>query len=144
MIEILPPMFKYKYDTWRILLVKCDIDNSVRLRNCIRNVNSSGPKVCGGNHRPEDRTRIGRRRRTPQSHLCWVLGYPHRRHDAIAAPHGLRENGSQQACVSHFHLKWMARIGADVRRLWQGRRIAARAEAEGTKKLKKKWQQRKE
>jgi hypothetical protein len=27
-IEILPPLGKYKYDTWRILLVKCYIDNS--------------------------------------------------------------------------------------------------------------------
>jgi hypothetical protein len=39
MIEILPPLGKYKYDTWRILPVKCYIDNSVRLRSCIRNVN---------------------------------------------------------------------------------------------------------
>jgi hypothetical protein len=29
MIDILPPLGKYKYDTWRILLVKCYIDNSV-------------------------------------------------------------------------------------------------------------------
>jgi hypothetical protein len=29
MIEILPPLGKYKYDTWRILPVKCYIDNSV-------------------------------------------------------------------------------------------------------------------
>jgi hypothetical protein len=40
MIVILPPLGKYKYDTWRILLVKCNIDNSVHLRRCIRNVNS--------------------------------------------------------------------------------------------------------
>jgi hypothetical protein len=39
MIEILPPLGKYKYDTWRILLVKCYIDNYMRLRSCIRNVN---------------------------------------------------------------------------------------------------------
>jgi hypothetical protein len=31
MIEILPPLGKYKYDTWRILPVTCYIDNSVRL-----------------------------------------------------------------------------------------------------------------
>jgi hypothetical protein len=31
MIEILPPLEKYKYDIWRILPVKCYIDNSVRL-----------------------------------------------------------------------------------------------------------------
>jgi hypothetical protein len=42
MIEILPPLGKYKYDTWRILPVKCYIDNSVRLRSCIRNINSIG------------------------------------------------------------------------------------------------------
>jgi hypothetical protein len=40
MIEIIPPLGKYKYNTWRILPVKCYIDNSVRLRSCIRNVNS--------------------------------------------------------------------------------------------------------
>jgi hypothetical protein len=41
MIEVLPPMGKYKYDTWRILLVKCYIDNYVRLRSCIQNVNNN-------------------------------------------------------------------------------------------------------
>jgi hypothetical protein len=39
MIEILPPMGKYKYDTWRILPVKCYIDNSMHLQSYIRNVN---------------------------------------------------------------------------------------------------------
>jgi hypothetical protein len=39
MIEILPPLEKYKYDTWRILLVKCYINNFVRLQGCIRNIN---------------------------------------------------------------------------------------------------------
>jgi hypothetical protein len=29
MIEILPPMGKYKYNTWRILPVKCYIYNAV-------------------------------------------------------------------------------------------------------------------
>jgi hypothetical protein len=44
MIEILPPLEKYKYDTWRILSVKFYIDNSVRLWSCIQNVNSDrGP-----------------------------------------------------------------------------------------------------
>jgi hypothetical protein len=41
MIEILPPLGKYNYDTLRILPVKCYIDNSVRLRSCIRNINSN-------------------------------------------------------------------------------------------------------
>jgi hypothetical protein len=40
MIEILPPLKKYKYDTWKILPVKCYIDNSVHLRSYIRNVNT--------------------------------------------------------------------------------------------------------
>jgi hypothetical protein len=35
MIEILPPLGKYKYNTWRILLMKCSIDNSMRLWSCI-------------------------------------------------------------------------------------------------------------
>jgi hypothetical protein len=39
MIEILPPLGKYEYDTCRILLVKCYINNSVRLWSCIRNIN---------------------------------------------------------------------------------------------------------
>jgi hypothetical protein len=41
MIEVLPPLGKYKYDTWRILPVKCYIDNSGRLQRCKRNVNNS-------------------------------------------------------------------------------------------------------
>jgi hypothetical protein len=45
MIEILPPLGKYKYDTWRILSVKCYINNSVRLRSCIRNVNTWLPRI---------------------------------------------------------------------------------------------------
>jgi hypothetical protein len=40
MIETLPPLGKYKYDTWRILAVQCYIDNSVRLRSYKRNVNT--------------------------------------------------------------------------------------------------------
>jgi hypothetical protein len=50
MIQVHPPLGKYKYDTWRILLVKCYIDNSVRLRSCIRNVNilkSEGQHIRG-------------------------------------------------------------------------------------------------
>jgi hypothetical protein len=39
MIEILHPLGKYKYDTWRILSVKFCINNCMRLRSCIRNVN---------------------------------------------------------------------------------------------------------
>jgi hypothetical protein len=48
MIEILPPLGKYKYDTWRILLVKCYIDNFVRLRSWIRNVNKHFWRRCWG------------------------------------------------------------------------------------------------
>jgi hypothetical protein len=48
MIEILPPLGKYKYDTWRILPVKCYIDNSVRLRSYIRNVNKHFWRCCRG------------------------------------------------------------------------------------------------
>jgi hypothetical protein len=48
MIEILPPLEKYKYDTWIILLVKCYNDNSARLRSYIRNINSDllGSRFC--------------------------------------------------------------------------------------------------
>jgi hypothetical protein len=35
MIEILPPLEKYKSDTWRILPVKCYLNNSVSLQSCI-------------------------------------------------------------------------------------------------------------
>jgi hypothetical protein len=47
MMEVLPPSEKYKYDTWRILLWKCYIDNSVRLRSCIRNVKSISGVIAG-------------------------------------------------------------------------------------------------
>jgi hypothetical protein len=48
MIEILPPLGKYKYDTWRILPVKWYIDNSVRLQSCIRSVNAyQRGSLCG-------------------------------------------------------------------------------------------------
>jgi hypothetical protein len=51
MIEILPPLGKYKCDTWRILPVKCYIDNSMRLRSCIWNVNNHFWHRCqGGRH----------------------------------------------------------------------------------------------
>jgi hypothetical protein len=42
MIEILPPLGKYKYDTCRILPVKCYIDNFVCLWSCIQNVSNVG------------------------------------------------------------------------------------------------------
>jgi hypothetical protein len=48
MIEIIPPLRKYKYDTYRILSVKCYIDNSVRLRSFIRNVNKHFWRHCQG------------------------------------------------------------------------------------------------
>jgi hypothetical protein len=51
MIEILSPMGKYKYDTWRILLVKCYIDNSVRLQSCIWNINKHYWCRCRGGSR---------------------------------------------------------------------------------------------
>jgi hypothetical protein len=51
MIEILPPLGKYKYDIWRILPVKCYIDNSMHLRSCIRNINKHFWRHCrGGSH----------------------------------------------------------------------------------------------
>jgi hypothetical protein len=43
MIEILPLLGKYKYDTWRILPVKCYIDTSVHLQSYIRKVNNEHP-----------------------------------------------------------------------------------------------------
>jgi hypothetical protein len=48
MIEILPPLGKYKYDTWRIHPVKCYIDNFMRLRSCIRNINKHFWHRCRG------------------------------------------------------------------------------------------------
>jgi hypothetical protein len=45
-IEILPPLGKYKYNTRRILLVKCYIDNSMHLRSYIRNVNKHFWRCC--------------------------------------------------------------------------------------------------
>jgi hypothetical protein len=40
MIELQLDLGLNKYDTWRIFLVNCFIDNFVRLRSYIRNVNS--------------------------------------------------------------------------------------------------------
>jgi hypothetical protein len=48
MIEFLPLLGKYKYDTWRILQVKCYIDNSVRLRSYIRNIKKHFWRCCRG------------------------------------------------------------------------------------------------
>jgi hypothetical protein len=48
MIEIPPPLGKYKCDTWRILPVKCYNDNSVRLQSCIRNINEHFWHRCWG------------------------------------------------------------------------------------------------
>jgi hypothetical protein len=48
MIEILPPMGKYKYDTGRILPVKCYIDNFMCLWSCIRNVSKHLWRRCQG------------------------------------------------------------------------------------------------
>jgi hypothetical protein len=48
MIEILPRLGEYKYGTWRILLVKCYIDNSVRLQSCKRNINMHFWHHCRG------------------------------------------------------------------------------------------------
>jgi hypothetical protein len=39
MIEIIPPLGKYKYDIWRILPVKCYNGNSVHLWSYIQNIN---------------------------------------------------------------------------------------------------------
>jgi hypothetical protein len=39
MIEVLPPFGKCKYDTWRILPVKCYIDNSMHFWSSTQNVN---------------------------------------------------------------------------------------------------------
>jgi hypothetical protein len=41
-------MGKYKYDTWRILPVKCYIDNFVRLRSYIQNINKHFWHRCWG------------------------------------------------------------------------------------------------
>jgi hypothetical protein len=49
MIEMLPPLGKYKYNTLRILPVKCYIDNYVCLRSCIRNINMHLCYFCANN-----------------------------------------------------------------------------------------------
>jgi hypothetical protein len=41
LVLILDTLGKCKYDTWKILPVKWDFDNSVRLQNCIRNINTA-------------------------------------------------------------------------------------------------------
>jgi hypothetical protein len=44
-IKILLALIKYKYDTWRILPVKCYIDNSLRLQGRIGNIKTKGAPV---------------------------------------------------------------------------------------------------
>jgi hypothetical protein len=39
MIELLPSLGLNNYNTWRILPMKCYIENYVHLRSCIRNIN---------------------------------------------------------------------------------------------------------
>jgi hypothetical protein len=46
MIELLLPMRLNKYDTWRILPMKCNIGNSVRLHSSIRNINTRELACC--------------------------------------------------------------------------------------------------
>jgi hypothetical protein len=41
MLEVLHPLEKYKYNTWRKLQVKCYINNSMRLQSYISNVNKN-------------------------------------------------------------------------------------------------------
>jgi hypothetical protein len=48
MIEIIPPLGKYKYDTCRILPVKYYIDNSVYLQSYIQNINKHFWRNCRG------------------------------------------------------------------------------------------------
>jgi hypothetical protein len=73
MIEVLPPLGKYKYDTWRILPMKCYIDISVRLRSCIWNVN------------------IGCRCHTSEVHNCQLLPTIHV--VAESPPHQTSQHG---------------------------------------------------
>jgi hypothetical protein len=48
MIEIISPLGKYKYDTWRMLPVKWYIGNSMWLRSYIQNVNKHFWRRCQG------------------------------------------------------------------------------------------------
>jgi hypothetical protein len=47
MIEILPPLEKYKYDTWIVLPVRCYIDNSMRLQAAYETSTSISGAVAG-------------------------------------------------------------------------------------------------
>jgi hypothetical protein len=51
MIDIFPSLGKYKYDNWRILQVKCYIDNYVHLWSYIQNVNKHFWRHCWGESR---------------------------------------------------------------------------------------------
>jgi hypothetical protein len=52
MIEILPLLGKFNYNTWRILPVKCYIDNSMCLQSCIGNINTYQVCPSSYNHIP--------------------------------------------------------------------------------------------
>jgi hypothetical protein len=93
MIEILPPLGKYKYDTWRVLSVKCYIYSSVRLWSCIQNVNTNldegkrngeGGKISG---QMSPFIGEGEREGRPWSHTSapdgrWLVGSSGTRHGA--------------------------------------------------------------
>jgi hypothetical protein len=75
MIEVLPPLGKYKYNTQRILLMKCYIDNSVRLWSCVRNVNR-GPLQLDPPSRRFQKTKTLLEKRfivTPAIHFWYAL-----------------------------------------------------------------------
>jgi hypothetical protein len=70
MIELLLPLGLNKYNTCRILLLKCYIDNFVRLWSCIKNINND---VGGNDHIIEIKKSAEERKKEEQAtlwHLC--------------------------------------------------------------------------
>jgi hypothetical protein len=68
------PLGKYKYDTWRIFLVKCYIANSMRLRSCIRNINTCVHEAaCQIDIKPDRPIRGFGRPATPWAHWSVTL-----------------------------------------------------------------------
>jgi hypothetical protein len=77
MIEILSPLEKYKYDTWRILPMKYYIDYFVCLRSCIRNVNRASNKHVENSNKtfsPQGNNYEGPTLHIPKHHLLKEIG----------------------------------------------------------------------
>jgi hypothetical protein len=75
--------------------------------------------VPAGSHGQEDQIHAGRRKKTPQSHLCWVLGCLLQQQNAIRARHDPGESNLQQVCEFRSHPQWIVQKSVGARQPWR-------------------------